>query len=235
MIVFLTSSPTGDLDGRFRVEGIDHRNGFCDELRKVWKDHSRCLIVTATPSAHAITEEFAEFFYNALEKSNLSTQEVDILDDRWMHITEDEICSYDCIVLGGGHVPTQNAFMLQIQLREKLEHFDGIIIGISAGTMNCAEVVYAQPEEEGEAVDPNYHRFIRGLGLTDINVLPHYQMLKDSMLDGMRLFEEITYQDSEGKTFIALPDGSYIIVMDDMVHICGPAWKVYPDHMEQIS
>jgi len=31
--------------------------------------------------------------------------------------------------------------------------------------MNCADTVYAQPEEPGEAVDPDYQRFIPGLGL----------------------------------------------------------------------
>lgn len=33
--------------------------------------------------------------------------------------------------------------------------------------MNCADTVYAQPEEPGEAVDPDYQRFIPGLGADD--------------------------------------------------------------------
>ena len=40
-----------------------------------------------------------------------------------------------------------------------------MIFGISAGSMNSAEEVYAQPELEGESLDPNYVRFIPGLGL----------------------------------------------------------------------
>ena len=41
--------------------------------------------------------------------------------------------------------------------------------------MNSADIVYSQPEEEGEAVDPAYQRFLTGLNLTKTNLLPHYQ------------------------------------------------------------
>ena len=59
--------------------------------------------------------------------------------------------------------------------------------------MNCADTVYAGPELEGEAIDPLYKRWITGLGLTDINIFPHFQSLKDDFLDGQRLIEDITY------------------------------------------
>ena len=77
-------------------------------------------------------------------------------------------------------------------------------MGISAGSMNLADMAYIQPEEEGEGVDPDFVRFAPGLGLTDVNVLPHYQKCKDDILDGLRLFEDITYPDSRGNTFFAL-------------------------------
>ena len=70
------------------------------------------------------------------------------------------LCAYDVIFLGGGHVPTQNAFFHRIGLREKIRNFDGIVIGISAGSMNSADVVYAQPELPGEAADESYQRFL---------------------------------------------------------------------------
>ena len=76
--------------------------------------------------------------------------------------------------------------------------------------MNCADTVYAGPELEGEAIDPLYERWITGLGLTDINIFPHFQSLKDDYLDGLRLIEDITYADSIGHEIIALNDGSPI-------------------------
>lgn len=234
MVTFLTSSPTGDLDGKFRVEGIDYRNGFCEVLRSYWRENSRCLLISASPDDIERNEEFASFWRHALEVSGLSCVCVDLLDCRRFDITKEDIHSYDLLVLGGGHVPTQNAFLKRIGLREKLQGFDGIIIGISAGSMNAADLVYAQPEEEGESLDPHYQRFLKGLGLTDINILPHYQMLKDSWLDGRRLFQDITFPDSYGKTFLAIPDGSYLVIRDGYTSIHGEAWKIYPDKMERI-
>ncbi|MDO4977218.1 MAG: Type 1 glutamine amidotransferase-like domain-containing protein [Eubacteriales bacterium] len=234
MVTFLTSSPTGDLDGKFRVDGIDYRNGFCEVLRTYWKENSRCLIVSASPDEIERNEEFAHFWFHALDVSGLSCTGVDLLDARTMDISREEIQAYDVIVLGGGHVPTQNAFLHKMSLREKMEGFDGIVIGISAGSMNAADVVYAQPEEEGESLDPDYQRFLPGLGLTDINILPHYQMLKDSWLDGQRLFEDITFPDSLGKKFLAIPDGSYVVIRDGYVSIHGEAWKITPEKMERI-
>lgn len=39
-------------------------------------------------------------------------------------------------------------FFKEIRLREKIKDFDGIIIAISAGSMNSADIVYCQPEKK---------------------------------------------------------------------------------------
>ena len=93
---------------------------------------------------------------------------------------------------------------------------------------------YAQPEEAGEAVDPNYVRFMPGLGLTDINILPHYQMVKDFELDGMRLYEEITRGDSFGNEFLVLPDGSYVLIECGEAFVWGEAYVMKDGEFYQI-
>ena len=65
MITFLTSSPTGDLDGKYRVDGIDNRNGFLDTLRRYWREDSRCLIASACPEDRENNEGFAAFWAQA--------------------------------------------------------------------------------------------------------------------------------------------------------------------------
>ena len=99
-------------------------------------------------------------------------------------------------------------------------------MGISAGTMNCARVVYAQPELPGEAADPGYKRFIPGLGLTEYNLLPHFNAVKNDVLDGMRLIEDIAFADSMGRTFYAITDGSYLLQTEDMAEIRGEAYMI---------
>lgn len=234
MVLFLTSSPTGPLDGSRVVDGLDEKNQFVTNLRKYWKDGAKCLIISAFPDDDEANDEMQDFFAKTLQKADFLFQTFDIWDGRTVDFSEQSLKSYDVIFLGGGHVPTENAFFKKIGLREMLAGFHGIVIGISAGTMNSAEIVYAQPELPGEAVDPEYVRFMPGLGLTKTNILPHYQMVKDNLLDGMRLYEEITYQDSLGQKFLVLPDGSYLLNEFGRETVYGEAYVISDGMLEQI-
>ena len=109
------------------------------------------------------------------------------------------------------------------------------MIGISAGSMNCCDQVYAQPEEPGEAIDPGYQRFITGLGLTDVMILPHYQQVKDNLVDGLRLFEDISIPDSRGQLFYVLPDGSFVLQEGPHRTLFGEAWRLRDGQMEKIA
>ena len=142
---------------------------------------------------------------------------------------------YDGIILGGGHVPTQKQFFDEIHLREKLEGFDGIVMGISAGTMNSAELVYSTPELEGEAINPEYQRFLQGLGLTDIMVIPHIQKARYDVIDGLRLIEDIVVPDSKERVFWALPDGSYILQKDGKEVLYGEAIRIANGNIRSIE
>lgn len=235
MHIFLTSSPTGPLDGSYKVDGFDYRNGFLASLREVWRPDARVLIITADPDNHDGNMKMTEYFMDAARVSGLSYSDFDLWDAFTTSRMRPTLLGYDVVILGGGHVPTQKAFFDYLNLKELLKEFDGTLIGISAGSMNCAELVYAQPELEGEAADPNYVRFFPGLGLTDINILPHYQMVKDNWLDGMQLFRDITIPDGEGHNFLILSDGSYLYIRPDGSQtVYGDAWAVIDGQMPQI-
>jgi peptidase E len=134
------------------------------------------------------------------------------------------IYDYDLLLLAGGHVPTQNKFFNRIHLKELLKSYEGIIIGMSAGTMNCADVVYAQAELDGEAIDTEYQIYLDGLHLTKINILPHFQDVKDLSVDGLRVLEDISLLDSKIRPFYALVDGAYIFVDDNRSVLYGEAY-----------
>ena len=100
--------------------------------------------------------------------------------------------------------------------------------------MNCAETVYAGPELPGEAIDPDYQRWISGLGITKTNIFPHFEELRNEMLDGMRLIEDITYADSMVHEIIALNNGSYIISEGGTETIYGEAYSIKSGEQRQI-
>ena len=152
--------------------------------------------------------------------------EYHILDRRTQHKAAELTANSDLILLAGGNVPTQNRFFGEIGLKALLSGFEGVIMGISAGSMNSASTVYAQPEFEGEAADPLYERFLPGLGLTETMLLPHYQDCKDDVLDGKRVFEDIAYPDSMGRQFIAAPDGSYLLIKDGREELRGEYYMI---------
>ena len=229
MILFLTSSPSGALDVPNDDHLLDPSNGFIDNLKKYWKSEMKGLMVSAYPDSYMANDEMTSFFEDCFRNCGVPVTSFTLWDYRNMDIS---VKDYDVIMLAGGHVPTQNAFFKEIQLRDKLEGFEGIIIGVSAGTMNSADVVYAQPELPTESYDPNYVRFIRGLGLTNINVLPHYQMVKDYYLDGKRLYEDITYGDSYGQRFVVLVDGSYVLQTKDCTTVLGEAYMISDGKMQ---
>ena len=236
MIVFLTSSPCDDHvpEGVHMPCILNEANDFVRHLADGWKPMSRFLIISAYPDNYEMNDEMADTFEKAFNYHGLTLSDMTICDSRNESRLPELLTASDVIMLAGGHVPTQNAFFKRIGLRALLEGYKGIVIGVSAGTMNSADVVYAQPEEPGESIDPDYQRFITGLGLTDVMILPHYQRVKNNMLDGRRLYEDITYGDSIGRKFYVLVDGSYVLVKDGRTKLYGEAYLIQDGEIKQI-
>ncbi len=219
--LFLTSSPFVGAGKPFT-----EKNKFAERFVESAGTRHRALMITASPSDTALTEGHSFAIRCTMELTGIVFESYTILDDRNKAQAEELVRSSDFIILGGGHCPTQNAFYKEIGLRELMKGFEGTVFGISAGSMNAADVVYAQPEEEGESEDPEFQKFIPGLGLTKIMLIPHYQENRDKYLDGKRLFEEITLPDSMGREFFALCDGSYLYSDGGTERICGEAWSI---------
>ena len=230
MTVFITSSPYIEgAPGAF----LSNANGFVDRIRDCLPENPRALFICSDPDDHGGTCRFAAETANAFAIEGMAFSSYHVLDWHNARRAYQLISITDLIILCGGHVPTQNAFFRRIRLRHLLRHFDGCVVGISAGSMNCADVVYVQPEEPGESV-PEFQRFVPGLGLTGVNILPHYQKVRDNYLDGLRLFEDITYADSMGHTFFALPDNSYFYQDENQLLLFGEAYRLRDGVLEQI-
>ena len=230
MIAFLTSSH--NIEGR---PDLNPANGFAAELLKAVPHPCRGLAICSDPDNYERTDLFCGSVRKGFEVSGVVFSDYQILDRRNQGQAAELVQNADLIILMGGHVPTQNRFFAEIQLRELLNNYDGVIVGISAGSMNSADVVYAQPELEGEATSPDYQRFLPGLNLTKTMLLPHYQKVRDDVLDGLRLFEDITFADSMGRKFYVLPDGSYLYVRSGREELRGEAWLIEDGVMRKLS
>lgn len=230
MKCFLTSSTAVP-----NTNTLNPANEFIDKLRTCILPLCKAVFICSDPDDYERTDCFANSVKMSFEEAGFTFKQFDILDRRNQERTRQLVSNADLIVLAGGHVPTQNRFFAQIGLKDLVCFFDGVLVGISAGSMNCAEIVYAHPELEGEAIDPTYHKYLSGLGLTKKMILPHYQMIKDDLLDGLRVMEDIAYPDSQGHQFYVLVDGSYIYIENGKEEIFGEAYLLTDGKPSQIS
>ena len=235
MKAILTSALGGQIkiDGKRVPSKLLESNGLLKTMKSFWKDASKVMIISGSPKDYDKNDSAIFCLSSAFPMSDLSVSEVMMCDERNKEIIE-RLPEIDVLILTGGHVPTQNDFFNEIKLKERLKDWDGLLIAWSAGSMNSAENVYAGPELPGEAIDPNYQSWISGLGITKTNIFPHFEALKDEMLDGMRLIEDITYSDSMGHEIIALNNGSYIVVEGGVETLYGEAYSIKDGEQRQI-
>ena len=231
MNLFLTSSP---YLYQHDPATLNPANEFVERLKAVLPHRPKTLFVASDPNGHDMTLEFIRITKDAFGRAGIPLGRCTALDWRNARWAYRLIAESEFIIFLGGHLPTQNAFFQKIHLRRLMRKYDGVVMGISAGSMNSAEIVYAQPEEAGES-GPDFPRFLHGLGLAQINILPHYQQVKDYMLDGKRLYEDVTFADSMGHTFYVFPDGTYYYQDDEEQVILGEAWELTDGVMTKIT
>lgn len=241
MITFLTSSfLIHESINETITHKLDEANGFVEQLRKYWKENTRFLIFASDPSDERLAEclmvetqqafALAGFSISAMRCFNYKSIEEYRLkngcssENAAKEALKEAIEWADVFYLSGGHVPTENAFMKECDLKGLIndrELFDGIFLGLSAGSMNTADEVYLTPERPGEGSDPDFVRFSDGLGLTTINMVPHYQWLKSVVLDGKKLIDEIVAEDSRDREIYLIPDGSYFMIRNGITEFFG--------------
>ena len=197
---------------RYAVKMPD-KNHFLDLLKDYWIKFARILFIASDPDDYIKNDMMADIFYQSVKLTGLSAVSITPCDHRNMDIIK-EMHSFDVVILCGGHVPTQNRFFEELKLKDVILDFSGLILSWSAGSMNCAKTVYALPEEDEEAIDPSYERFITGLCLTDTMIIPHFQDVRDDILDGYHVIDDLAMADSVGKSFVCLNDGSFILSED---------------------
>ena len=213
---------------------IDNENGFLDTLKKYLTKRNCMVIISGNPKkihTHDPNRITRQYF----ELSGIPFDEYIYVNDQNKAHIKEYIAKADCINLFGGHLPTANAFVNELNLRELVRDFNGVLIGGSGGAMNMADVVYCKPEAEGEFADKSFKRYLKGLGLTNINIIPHYYLIKDRCLDGGRIIEDIIAPDTYKTPLIVLPDGSYIVQDGGKKTLFGEAYLFKNGKLEKIN
>lgn len=227
MKIYLTSSPF--------IQGsneLNFENGFRDSLlRDTGRVGVAAVFVTSDPDNPDYTDWAADSMREGLSKAGVRFKSYTALDRRNANKAPEILAGCNLVILSGGHVPTQNRFFLDISLRQLLHNYEGVLVGISAGSMNCAHEVYSLPELDGEATDPEYKRYFPGLGLTSCQIIPHQNTIRYTRVDGLMMYEDMAFPDSFGNKFYSLFDGTYIYIADGKVVMNGESWLISEGRM----
>ena len=191
------------------AHNFGNENGILDVIKSCVSNYGTLLYVASSRDDYEITDMYANLVFESF-RMTLPFDNYAILDGR-VDDAKGLVSSADFIILGGGHVPTQNEYFESIGLRDILSGLDTPVLGISAGSMNMAKLVYCPPELPGEALDKNFKLLLQGLGLTSINVFPHYNDMVDFVLDDLRMMEDIVIPHSFMLPVYILSDGDFIV------------------------
>lgn len=241
MVIFLTSSFIKYQPMNTYIPSpMDESNHFGDNLRKYWVPNSHFLIFASDPADTLMAKHCERELRDAFSLSGFSIEEMRCFDYSYIvnyqkeHDCDADIAAKealkealqwaDVFFLAGGHCPTENTFMKECSLKELISDssiFDGIFIGLSAGTVNAAKEAYLIPELEGESIDPAFVRFTDGLGFTGINIVPHMEYEQTVILDGKNLINEIVAEDSMNRDIYLISDGSYFMIRNGITEFFG--------------
>ena len=134
---------------------------------------------------------------------------------------DDELNDYDVIFLMGGNPIKQIEIINKINLRNIINKAK-VVIGVSVGAINLSkEAIYYNDYSEKIEI-------YNGIGLTDINVYPHFDINNKEFLEEVKMVSKI-------KTLIALPNESFIKLDDEQIEFCGDCYKVANENIIKMN
>ena len=209
-----------DENGNKISDGCNNQNGIVERLKAFVNNSISFVYIASNPNNFSKSDSQCQATVKALEKEGFSVDKIELIDYRFDGDINKTILSSNIVFLAGGHVPTQNKYFKEIDLKSILKDFDGVVIGQSAGSMNCSKMVYAQPYNEEEFNDPNYQNTFEGLGLTDLIIMPHMNRAKLDELCGETTYS-MCLKDSYIIPHYGIVDGGYILVKDGKAEAFG--------------
>ena len=199
------------LNGEKIANELDNSNGIVNQIKNSLNGNNAILFIASSPDDKEKIELYSKLLFEGLKLSGVSFKEYLVLDSSTVDKTKEYIDKANMIFLSGGDTYIQNEFFKRIHLREKLGIFNGLIIGQSAGAINMANDVFNSPEE----MEKSEPVFFQGLGLTNINIEPHF-VLDDSNFDESEKYQRnAVLSESNNRKIYGQCNGSHILIDND--------------------
>lgn len=203
---------------KYLFSNIDKVNGFSElQSKYLSKDLRNCNNILFVPGDYD-NEKYTIYkdkIISWFDNIGISFKENHLVS------LDDELNDYDVIFLMGGNPIKQIEIINKINLKNLINKAK-VVIGVSAGAINLSNeaIYYNDYSEKIEIYD--------GIGLTDINVYPHFDINNKEFLEEVKMVSKI-------KALIALPNESFIKLDDEQIEYCGDCYKVANDNIIEIN
>lgn len=134
---------------------------------------------------------------------------------------DDELKTYDVIFLMGGNPIKQMEIINKINLKNIINETK-IVIGVSAGAINSSKEAIYFNDYNGKI------EVYSGIGLTDINIYPHFDISNSDFVKEVKMVSKIN-------PLMALPDECFIKLDDEQIEIYGNCYKVENGNIIKIN
>ncbi|MBQ9791802.1 MAG: Type 1 glutamine amidotransferase-like domain-containing protein [Clostridia bacterium] len=209
---------------------LNEKNGFVDRVKELLTTNDTFVFIASDKLDFEHNDMSCNLNIKAFNKHGITFKNSVVIDDRNKDDIERYLACASLIFLQGGDVAEENLFFKEIDLKNKLINTGAIdhslIIGQSAGSMNLGHIVYVFPDLDAKRDD--YPKFIKGLGFSVSDIIPHYDIEKGNAFipDNINLIDDYFIPDSVNMTFYALLDGSYICVNDKNETVYGESYLI---------
>ena len=198
-------------------------NNFLKNMKESINDYDKFVIIASDADNYEQNDYYLKLDMDVLAMSGINFKENVVLDNRNKEDIGNILKNSSLIFLSGGNTFQQNMFLNAIKLKDYIKETDACIVGISAGAINSAEIVFSSPENEK---DLTRSVILKGLALTTINVEPHFDLDNPNKIQMDSIIKE-----SNNRIIYGLPDKSYIF--NNKVY--GKCYRIYKENIELIS
>ena len=178
------------------------------------------FIASEFEKMHEKTDKYFIFFLNMFQENGISFDEAYVVDGR-MTVAEAQkaLTEADVVWLSGGDTPVEFAYLKKYGLDTILKQHEGVVIGMSAGSINMAKNAICTL-----SCGHSKQEVYEGLGFVDFSVEPHFVREK--------LSEELL-ELSKKYLIYGLCDNSIIVSKDGKVSVYGEVYYIKDGQMTE--
>lgn len=171
---------------------------------------------------HEKTDKYFDFFLNMFEEAGIHFEEAYVVDGRMSGAeAQKAVKEADVVWLSGGDTPTQFGYFQKYGLDKILKEHDGVIIGMSAGSINMAKTAIC-------TLSCGHYKqeIYEGLGCVDFSVEPHFE--RENVSDELLAL-------SKEYTIYGGCDDGIIVCKGDEVEFYGEIYKLSKGNIERVE